>query len=350
MSTGILSDYAKVLSNVRQKIQAKVVEGQEGEYKKLTTKRTTGERLTTDQGVTGLGMAEFVTDGGIGTFDAPIEGFTKVYVQQQAQKNAKLSFQTYHFLIKKGDSVGLAKEVAKKIMNIAKSIEDMKDYLFQSLLQQGFNTSFNFIPMGSTVSTLVNTVTADGVEYWSQSHLIEDGSGVFSTVIVDGATNSPVFGMSPVEAAHQIHALKTDGRGIALDSELDTVVVRRGSAAHQEAKRIKAMLDKGHYPATTPGTNGSFNEAARVPSFEIVALRPFSRGATALTATSWGMLDKAMNSEEFGFQYIESMPTMIEEIPGQLNRDYIIGGDCLFAMGASDLRNWMWSAGDNSTV
>jgi len=347
---GQLNDFPRILDSYRKKIQPKVSAKIVKDYLDFCNKQTTDERTKTDVGITGIRMAEFVSDGGIGSFDSPLQGFVKVYTQQQAQKNVSLSFQTYFFLIKKGDKQGVTKKVAKMIMDIEKSFEDLKSYMAQSMLQQGFATSFSFQPLGVGSPTLVSTVTADGLEYWSQSHLIEDGSGVFSNVIVDGATPSPVFGMSPLEAAHRIHALKTDGRGISMDSELTTVVVRRGSAAHQQAKRIKAMLDKGMYPATTPGTNGSFNEASTINSFEILALRPFPTGTTGLNGLSWGMFDKTMKNDDYGFQYIESLPTMIEKIPGQLNRDYVIGGDALFVFGATDLRPWMWSAGDGSTV
>lgn len=347
---GNLNDYTTLLSNIRKNVQPKIVGKRESDYMKLCNKRTTTERTTTDVGVTGIGMANIVSDGGISAFDAPVQGFTKIYTQMQAQKNVALTYQTYFFLIKNGTTQDISSAVAKKLLDIEKSIEDMKDYMFQSMLQNGFNTSFTFTPLNGGTPTVVSTTTADALEYWSQSHLIENGSGTFSTVIVDGATNSPILSMSAIEAAHRLQGLKTDGTGIALNTALDTVIVRRNSLAHQEAKRIKADLDRGYYPATTPGTNGSFQEAARVPSFSIIDLMPFPTGSTGLSGLSWGMADMKMKGDEYGFQYIEAMPTTIEEIPGQLNRDYVIGGDALFVFGASDVRPYMWSMGDGSTV
>ena len=323
------------------------------DYLKYMTKVEVNDRQEVESGITDLSMSGFIPDGGIPSPDAPIAGFQKTYTQQQMRKDARITYQTYFWMFKNGDrskiTQGLGKALEKKIIDPMNSIEKAKEYLGQCLLQQGFNTSFTFVPVGdvTAASTTINTTTADGVEYWSRNHLREDGGANWSTVIEVGATPSPVPSIPALEAMHQLQALKKDGRGAPLASAIDTIVVRKGTQAHMTLLRIKKMLDKGMYPSNTPGTNGSFNEATTIDSFEIIALKAWEN--TALSALSWGGFDSTMNNEEYGFTYRESDPTHMVELPVQTNYDYLLSATSMFTMGATDLRNWMWSAGDGTT-
>lgn len=343
-SNGLLVNFQAILDNRVKNITAKVGVATDSEYLKYSTKRTNAERITTDIGLTGLGMANFVADAEISPSDSPIQGFEKNFTQQHLTVKATMSFMTMHFLVKLKDKAKLDSSVEAKVLNLQRSLESAKEYYAQNFLAQGFNASWSFSPISGVSAniTTVDATTADGIEWWSQAHTREDGGSNWSNVVVDGITPSPVFSMSALEAAHQLHALKKDGRGLPLGGTLDTLICLAGSATEQVAKRIKGTIDKGIYP-------GSFQDAPSVPSFNIVALKNY--GGNGLGALQWGMFDSGLKSTEYGPQYIESLantvaPTMID--PG--NKDIIMQADTIFTYGASDMRNFVWSAGNGTSV
>lgn len=343
-SNGLLTDFSRILDNRVKNIAPKVGEALNSEYMQYMYKRTNAERVTTDIGITGLGMANFVTDAEISAADAPIQGYEKNFIQQHLTHKVKISFLTMHFLVKLKDKAKLDSTVEAKVFNLQRALESAKEYYAQNFLAQGFSASWSFTPISgvSATVTAVDATTADGIEWWSQAHTREDGGPNWSNVVVDGITPSPVFSMSALEAAHQLHALKKDGRGLPLGGTLDTLVCLAGSATEQVAKRIKGTIDKGIYP-------GSFQDAPSVPSFKILALKNY--GGNGLGALNWGMFDSGLQTVEYGPQYIESLantiaPTMIDPE----NKDLIMQADSIFQMGASDMRPWVWSKGDSTTV
>lgn len=343
-SNGLLTDFASILDNRVKSISAKVGAPLDSEYLKYMYKRTNAERVTTDIGITGLGMANFVADAEISPADAPIQGYEKNFTQQHLTHKVKVSFMTMHFLVKLKDKAKLDSTVESKVFNLQRALESAKEYYAQNFLAQGFSATWNFSPISGVSAnvTVVDATTADGLEWWSQAHTREDGGSNWSNVVVDGITPSPVFSMSALEAAHQLHALKKDGRGLPLGGTLSTLVCLAGSSTEQVAKRIKGTIDKGIYP-------GSFQDAPSVPSFEIITLKNY--GGNGVGALNWGMFDSALKTSEYGPQYIESLantiaPTMIDPE----NKDLIMQADCIFQMGAADMRPWVWSAGDSTTV
>jgi hypothetical protein len=343
-SNGMLTDFTRILDNRVKNISAKVGQATTSEYLKYMFKRTNAERITTDIGITGLGMANFISDAEISPSDAPIQGFEKNYTQQHLTHKVKISFQTMHFLIKLKDKAKLDSEVESKVLDLQRALESAKEYYAQNFLAQGFNASWNFSPISGVSATVtsVDATTADGVEWWSQAHLREDGGTNWTNVIVDGSTASPVFAMSSLEAAHQLQAIKKDGRGLPLGSTLGTLICVSGSATEQVAKRIKGTIDYGIYP-------GTFNDAPSVPSFEILAIKNY--GANGVGPLSWGMFDKGMMTKDYGPQYIESLPNTVAPVMTDIeNKDTVMQADTIFTMGASDMRPFMWSKGDGVTV
>lgn len=343
---GTIQDYAIIVNNVLKHIAPKTTPTVRAEYLDFMFKVENSERTYTDVGVTGLGMAQIIPDGGIGASDAPIQGFSKSYVQMHFTKKVRLTFQTNFFLFE-SPAAKIKGSVKSKVIEGKNAIEHAKNYLAQSLLAQGFNTSFTWIPINAVgQSTPVNTVGADAVEYWSQVHPREDGGAAWSNVVVDGATNSPQFTYSALLAARRLHSVKKDGRGHPLVSELDTLVCRRGSNTAQFAKTIKSTIDKGLAPQQT----NLFNNAPATETFKVVELSPYQN--LAMDGLMWGMFDSKMMNEDFGFLYIEALPTRAEPAVIDLlgNQDLVLNFNSLAVMGASDLRCWMWSDGDGATV
>ena len=346
MAYGTINDYATIVNNVLKHIAPKVAPTVRSEYLDFMYKIDNAERIYTDIGVTGLGMAEIIPDGGIGASDAPIQGFSKNYVQMQFTKKVRLTFQANFFLFDSA-AAKIKNTVKSKVLEGKNAIEHAKNYLAQSLLSQGFLTSFTWVPINSVgTPTPISTLGADGVEYWSQIHPSEDGGPVWTNVIVDGVTPSPQFTYSSLLAARRLHSLKKDGRQNPLMSQLDTLVCRAGSQTAQFAKTIKGTIDKGLAPQQT----NLFNNAPATDTFKVVELSPYEN--LGLTGLAWGMFDSTMMNADYGFLYIEALATRAEPAMVDLlgNQDLVLNFNSLAQMGASDLRGWMWSAGDGTTT
>ena len=343
---GTINDYAIIVNNVLKHIAPKVSPTVKAEYLDWMFKVDNNERIYTDIGVTGLGMAEIIPDGGIGVSDAPIQGFTKNYVQMHFTKKVRLTFQSNFFLFESA-AAKIKATVKSKVLDGKNAIEHAKNYLSQCLLAQGFNTSFTWVPINAVgTPTPISTIGADAVEYWTLLHPREDGGPVWSNVVLDGATYSPQFTYSALLAARRLQALKKDGRGNPLISQLDTLVCRAGSTTAQFAKTIKATIDKGLAPQQT----NLFNNAPATDTFKIIELSPYEN--LGMGALNWGMMDSNMKNQDYGFLYIEALPTRAEPAVVDLlgNQDLVLNFNSLAVMGASDLRGWVWSAGDGSTT
>jgi hypothetical protein len=124
-------------------------------------------------------------------------------------------------------------------------------------------------------------------------------------------------------------------------SQLDTLVVRSGSATAQYAKTIKGTIDKGLAPQQT----NLFNNAPATDTFMVVELSPYEN--LAMDGLMWGMFDSKMKNADYGFLYIEALPTRAEPAVVDLlgNQDLVLNFNSLAVFGASDLRGWMWSSG-----
>ena len=344
--TGTINDYAIIVNNVLKHIAPKTTANVKAEYLDFMFKVDNNERIYTDVGVTGLGMAEIIPDGGIGASDAPIQGYSKNYVQMHFTKKVRLTFQTNFFLFESA-AAKIKANVKSKVIEGKNAIEHAKNYLAQSLLAQGHLTSFTWTPINNVgTPTPISTLGADAVEFWSAVHPREDGGPTWTNVVTDNGTPSPQFTYTALLAARQLHALKKDGRGNPLISSLDTLVCRRGSATAQFAKTIKSTIDKGLAPQQT----NLFNNAPATDSFSIVELSPYEN--LGMTGLMWGMFDSNMKNEDFGFKYIEALPTRAEPAIVDLlgNQDLVLNFNSLAVMGASDLRGWMWSVGDSVTT
>jgi hypothetical protein len=343
--TGTINDYAVIVNNVLKHIAPKTAPTVKSEYLDFMFKVDDSQRIYTDTGVTGLGMAEIIPDGGVGSSDAPIQGFTKNYTQMHFTKKVRLTYQSNFFLFE-SSAAKIKGQVKNKVLDGKNAIEHAKNYFAQSLLAQGFGTSFVWLPINAVgTPTPVSTLGADAVAYWSTLHPQEDGGPAWSNVIVD-IVPSPQFTYSSLLAARRQQSLKKDGRSMPLMSDLDTLVCRQGSATAQFAKTIKGTIDKGLAPQQT----NLFNNAPATDSFSVVELSPYQN--LAMTGLMWGMYDSKMKTEDYGFKYIESQATQATPAFVDLigNQDLILNFNSMCQMGASDLRGWMWSAGDGVTT
>lgn len=348
------SDASQILDGVYKTVDLKTQpEVKYQSYKKLTTQENTPNPQDTRQGIAGIAMGSIIAPGQIPVSQAPFVGFTKTYFQMQFRSDARIDFKTVKFLFEKARDANsfiknIESDLLPKVANVKDSIEKTKDYLFQSMLANGFSTSFLFVPIGVQGSpTQIDTTTADGVQFWSENHLREDQGPNWSNVIRT-TVPSPILSEEAIAAAHRIHSVKKDAVGLPFMSSLTTLVVVDGSLAHQTAKTIKATLDRGYFPGTTPGTSSTFHDAPRIPSFEIVALPPY--GQQGMAQAEWGMFDLSMGREGYGFFHSIASEIETVDLPMQLNYDKIWSATCFATFYASDLRTAMWSKGDSTTA
>lgn len=342
---GTINDYAVIVNNVLKYIAPKVSPNVKSEYLDFMYKVTDNQRIYSDTGVTGLGMGEIIPDGAVGASDAPIQGFSKNYTQMHFTKKVRLTFQSNFFLFDSA-AAKIKGAVKSKVLEGKNAIEHAKNYLAQSLLSQGFGTSFVWVPINNVgTPTPISTLGADAVPYWSAIHPLENGGPVWSNVIVD-VVPSPQFTYSSLLAARRQQSLKKDGRGLPFMSTLDTLVCRKGSATAQFAKTIKSTIDKGLAPQQT----NLFNNAPATDTFKVVELSSYEN--LGLTGLMWGMMDSSQMNQDYGFLYIEALPTRAEPAVVDLlgNQDLVLNFNSLAVLGASDLRTWMWSAGDGTTT
>lgn len=342
---GTINDYAVIVNNVLKYIAPKVAPKVRSEYLDFMYKVEDNQRIYSDTGVTGLGMAEIIPDGGVGVSDASIQGFSKNYTQMHFTKKVRLSFQSNFFLFE-SPAAKIKGTVKQKVLEGKDAIEHAKNYLAQSLLSQGFGTSFTFVPINQVgTPTPITTVGADAVPYWSATHPSEDGGPTWSNVIVD-VVPSPQFTYSSLLAARRQQSLKKDGRQMPLMSNLDTLVCRSGSITAQYAKTIKGTIDKGLAPQQT----NLFNNAPATDTFKVVELGVYQN--LGLNGLMWGMYDSKMLGQDYGFLYIEALATRPEPAVVDLlgNQDLVLNFNSLAVLGASDLRGWMWSAGDGTSA
>ena len=344
---GTLNGYATIVNNVLKHIAPKVSAEDKSEYLKYMNKVVDNERIYTDTGMTGLGMGEIIPDGSIASSDAPIQGYTKNYTQVLFTKKVRITYLSNYFLFD-SPAAKIKAEVKKKIVDGKNAIEQAKSYLGQAMLANGWGTSFVWTPINMPgTPTTISTLGADGVSFWDTAHPREDGGASWSNVVVDGLVSSPVFSYSSLLAARRQFSLIKDGRGNPMSgSYLDTLVCRRGSNTAQLAKTIKGTIDKGIAPQQT----NIYNNAPATDTFNIIELDVW--GGLGLTGVMWFMMDSKMKNEDYGFQYVEALPTRAEPVfydaPG--NQDFISNFNSIAVMGLSDSRGWMASAGDSVTT
>lgn len=344
-------NYATILNDRQKKIYPVVSPTKVEEFTKYTTKIDWNQYQHTTTGVTGLGMGQVIADGSVPASDAPIQGFTKTYTQAIFTQRVRISKQAFYYLFDAKDAKKIDAMVKAKILDLKNSIVDLKNYYAQSILANGWATSFTFTPIGGFQgSVTVDTTGADGVAYWSASHPREDGGTAWSNIISSGTAN-PVFSFTALLAARAQQVNKKDGRGLPLTgTKLDVFMFQNQSAAFFLAQSIKKTLESGKYPSATPGTTGTFVDGNPTDSFEVIGLIPFGSSGTGVTSLMWFGMDSGMKNEDYGFKYIESMPLDIspfqEDFVG--NMDYISTVTCYCQFGASDLRGWMASNGTAS--
>jgi len=335
-----VASYSTILDARVKKIYPVVGATVPEEYAKYSNTVTWNQLQYVMTGVTGLGMGQVIADGQIPASDAPIQGNTKTFTQAIFTNRVRLSKQSYYYLFTSKNGAKIDANIKTQVLNLKNSIVHLKNYYAQSALAGGASTSVSFTPIGGFQgSVTIDTTTADGVAFWSASHTREDGGANWSN------TTTGAFSFAGLLAMRALHNQKKDGRGLPMMSQLDTFMFQLNTTAFHLASSIQKTLESGKYPGSNPGTTGSFVDGNPIASFKIIPLAPY--GGTGTSSVQWFGFDSTMVNDNYGFQYIESMPLEISDLREDYvgNMDLIMTATVYCQFGAADLRGWYYSTG-----
>lgn len=335
----IVNSYSTILDARMKKIFPVVASSVAEEYLSIANKVNWEQQQYVMTGVTGLSMGQIINDGAVPASDAPIQGYTKTFTQAIFTQRVRLSKMAFYYLFKSKNFAKIDADIKSKVLSLKDSVTHLRNYYAQCLVKGGGaagSTTVAFTPLnGFSGSVTADCSTADGVKYWSASHTREDGGSNWTNVAAG------TFSFANLLATRSTHSLKKDGRGLPLMSTLDTLVFIKDSSAHYLAQSIANTLKSGKYPSSTPGTTGTFVDSNPIPAFTIVTLSNY--GGNGLVSTDWLAFDSAAKNDNFGFQYVESMPIELTELRNDYvgNNDLVADAIVYCQFGANDLRYWM---------
>lgn len=313
-----------------QKIFSKTSEP-EVMYPKYFNVRTTEDYYEKDSGLSGLGEADFVVENAAIVSDIPIQTNDKTYTQNMVGIIVPFTFKMWKFGIKKRDLDNVAKELRA-------SIARKKEKLCAERLTNGFETT-SYSHLGINGSTTITISGGDSLGLIDDDHSREDSGTNMNNIVYDGTTYGLAFDYAGLKAAHRTSSLFVDPRGNPRAANLDTLVVKKGSAAHFKANEILGPIKAGKIPESMD------NDGAAVPAFKILPLEYLT------TAAFWWMFDasRALTDSE-GLQFVESQPTLIDPVNiVYKTKEIQTSATAIFDLGHNDVaRCWVGSEGDRA--
>lgn len=300
-------------------------------YTKYFNARTTEDQLEKDSSLSGLGEADFVDENGVIISDTPVQGYKKVYTQNMIGTIVPFTFQMWKFGIKRRDLDNAAKELKA-------SVARTKERLCAERIDNFASTSY--VHNGQGKQTTLTITGGDGLAAGTSSHTREDGGSNMNNGVYDGTNYNLPFDYAGVKAAYRTAGLMVDPRGNPKIPDLDILVCKKNSATHFKAKEIKRAIENNKIPESFD------HDGSGVNSFEIVALEYLQNQAY------WAMFDSRMMQDEYGFQFVESQPAMLDPVNVVYKTKEIqTSVTALFDLGFNDLaRSHVFSKGDKSAL
>lgn len=301
-------------------------------YPKYFNVRTTTDLYEKDSSLSGLGEADFVSENAVITSDSPVQGYDKTYTQEMVGVVLSFTFKMWKFGIKKRDLTNITSELKKAIAR-------KKEKLCAERLDNGFEST-SYTHTGAAGSRSITTSGGDGLGAFDDDHTREDGGANMNNYVYDGTTYNLPFDYAGLKAAHRTASLFVDPRGNPRPANLDTLVVKRGSANHFKAMEILGAIKKGAIPESMD------NDGAAVGAFKVLPLDYLTNSGY------WYMFDssRALTDQE-GFQFIESMPPTLDPVNTVYKTKEIqVSATTIFDLGHNDVaRCWVASKGDSSS-
>lgn len=302
----------------------------EVDYKKYFNFRTTEDYYEKDSSLSGLGESDFVDENGVIMSDTPVQGYDQTYTQNMIGTIVPFTFRMWKFGIKKRDLNNVSRELKRADAR-------KREKLTAERLDNAYSTSYTH--SGQSKQRTITITGGDGLAAATASHTREDGGSNQTNIIGDGTTTNLPLDYAGLKALHRVAGLVVDPRGNPNIPDVDTVVVKKNSAAHFKAKEIKAAIEKNKIPESFD------NDGSGVPSFKILPLEYLQNAAY------WYGFDssRAMTDEE-GFQFIESQSAMVDPVNiVYKTKEIQTSVTSLFDLGFNDVtRSWFFSKGDRS--
>ena len=248
-----------------------------------------------DSSLSGLGEAARITENAVVTSEVPVQGYDKTYTQVEFGKMLPVTKRMWKFGIKKRDLTCVVK-------SLIAACERHREILCADRLDNAFSTSYTVSDENGNYSATISG--GDAVALVSNAHTREDGGTNWNNRITDGTTVNMDMDYDALKAMARTGSLIRDPKGNLMDVNYNTIIVRSNHSVHFRAKEIqKTVRLPGR--GTMPGS--ADNDAAAISDFEIIA-NPWIQTNTSY----WFGIDTSMKGDEYGLQYKESQPIMME--------------------------------------
>lgn len=248
-----------------------------------------------DSSLSGLGEAARITENAVITSEVPVQGYDKTYTQVEFGKMLPVTKRMWKFGIKKRD-------LTRVVKSLIAACERKREVLCADRLDNSFSTSYTVTDDAGNYSATISG--GDGVAAVSNAHTREDGGTNWNNRITDGTTVNMDVDYDAIKAAHLTASLIRDPKGNLMNVGFDTFFVKSKSANFFRLREIRGAVraaGKGSIPGSAD------NDAAGIDDFEIVEV-PWITTNTSY----WWAMDTSMKGDEYGFQYKESQPIMME--------------------------------------
>jgi hypothetical protein len=292
--------------------------------------RTTTDYYEKDSGLSGLGEAEFNDENGVVIVDVPVQTFAKTYTQNQIDHMVSYTKQMWAFGIKKRDLDNVAQELRRAVAR-------KNERLAAERLDNGFEST-SYTHVGSSRSTSISTAGGDSLGAFDDDHTREDGGTNMNNLVYDGTTYNLPLDYAGLKAAARTAALFVDPRGNPMPANIDTIVVKKGSAAAFKAKEIKGAMAKGRIPESFD------NDGSALSDFTLIELDYLTNIAY------WYGFDSKRKGDKYGFQFVESQGiTLMPKNVVYKTAEIQFKVESMSDMGHNDTaRMWVGSKGDST--
>lgn len=303
----------------------------EVQYKKYFNFRKTSDYYDKDSSLSGLGEADFVDENSVIVSDIPVQGFDKTYTQNMVGIIVPFTYKMWKF--------GITKRSLNNVSSELKRAHARKrEKLCAERLDNGFeSTSYTHVGQGG--NSTITTSGGDSLGAFDDDHTREDGGTNMNNYVYDGTTYNLPLDYAGLKGAHRTASLFVDARGNPRPANLDTLVVKKGSANAFKAKEMLYAIKNNKIPESFD------HDGSGVPSYTLIELDYLSN------AGYWYMFDssRALTDEE-GFQFVESEAPTVDPVNiVYKTKEIQTSATSLFDLGHNDVaRSWVASKGTSA--
>lgn len=299
----------------------------QAQWKKIATIESTTQRTLQQSEISGLTKAAYKPENAAVVKNIPVQAYDKTYTQEEFQLSLPFSKHMWMFGIENRDLTNLPTKLRVACVN-------RLEQLFAERLDNGWDTTYSQ-DSGAGSTRTVTISAADGVAVFSASHTRPDGGSNWNNIVYDDATYNMDFDEDSLEALQQVAAATPDHVGEKFRVNPDTIIFKKGSPISFKAQRFERA--KGR-PETAE--NDGKSDALTFTRIEMDYLE---------NSAYYYAFDSSLKNSEYGFQYKESQPIMMEGPETNFTTDQITyKAGFIGAIGVMNPRGWIASKGTNA--